>query len=142
METEDRPGNVFDPDCPSRVVLDRIAGKWTGLIVLSLAEQTLRFGELRTQIGGVAPKVLTQTLRSMEDDGLVHREVYAEVPPRVEYALTDLGHSLLEPLTAVQDWAERNVSTILANREQAAERQDEAVRHGRLNRSAETARDI
>src|SRR6185437_5056269 len=95
-------GNVFDPDCPSRVVLDRIAGKWTGLIVLALGDNTLRFGELRERIGGVAPKVLTQTLRSMQDDGLVTRQVYAEVPARVEYALTDLGRSLDEPLLAVQ----------------------------------------
>ena len=119
METETRLGNVFDPNCPSRVVLDRIAGKWTGMIVLALGEQTLRFGELRERIGGVAPKVLTQTLRSMEDDGLVTRHIYAEVPPRVEYALTDLGRSLDEPLLAIQQWAERNVSTILSNRELA-----------------------
>jgi len=112
----EREGNVFDPDCPSRVVLDRIAGKWTGLIVLALGDQTLRFGELRGRIGGVAPKVLTQTLRSMEDDGLVTRHVFAEVPPRVEYALTDLGRSLDEPLLAIQRWAEKNVSTILSNR--------------------------
>ena len=115
-----KQGNVFDPDCPSRVVLDRIAGKWTGLIVLALAGQTLRFGELRQRIGGVAPKVLTQTLRSMEDDGLVTRHVYAEVPPRVEYALTDLGRSLDEPLLAIQRWAEQNVSAILANRAAAS----------------------
>jgi DNA-binding HxlR family transcriptional regulator len=112
-------GNVFDPDCPSRVVLDRIAGKWTGLIVLALGDETLRFGELRARIGGVAPKVLTQTLRSMEDDGLITRHVYAEVPPRVEYALTDLGRSLDEPLLAIQRWAEKNVSAILAHREVA-----------------------
>jgi DNA-binding HxlR family transcriptional regulator len=117
-------GNVLDPDCPSRVVLDRIAGKWTGLIVLALADQTLRFGELRTQIGGVAPKVLTQTLRSMADDGLLTRQVYAEVPPRVEYTLTELGRSLTEPLAAIREWAERNVSKILAAR------QDSAARHG------------
>lgn len=113
-------GNVLDPDCPSRVVLDRIAEKWTGLIVLALADGTLRFGELRERIGGVAPKVLTQSLRAMERDGLVVRRIYAEVPPRVEYTLTDLGRSLLEPLTAVQDWAERNVGRILAARAAAA----------------------
>ena len=119
MDSTDRPGNVFDPDCPSRVVLDRIAGKWTGLIVLALGDQTLRFGELRERVGGVAPKVLTQTLRSMEDDGLVTRHVYAEVPPRVEYALTELGRSLDEPLHAIQQWAERHVSTILEHRRAA-----------------------
>ena len=112
-------GNVLDPNCPSRVVLDRIADKWTGLIVLALADETLRFGELRERIGGVAPKVLTQTLRALERDGLVTRTVYAEVPPRVEYALTKLGRSLREPLEAVQLWAERHVSTVLAAREAA-----------------------
>jgi DNA-binding HxlR family transcriptional regulator len=113
-------GNVLDPDCPSRVVLDRIAGKWTGLIVLALGEETLRFGELRERIGGVAPKVLTQTLRSMADDGLVSRRVYAEVPPRVEYTLTDLGRSLEEPLSAIRHWAELNVAKILSARERSA----------------------
>src|SRR5919201_5133094 len=112
-------GNVLDPDCPSRVVLDRIAEKWTGLVVLALADETLRFGELRERIGGVAPKVLTQTLRSLERDGLLTRTVYAEVPPRVEYTLTDLGKSLREPLGTVQEWAERNVSKDLAARERA-----------------------
>lgn len=112
-------GNVLDPNCPSRLVLDRVAEKWTGLVVLALGGGTLRFGELRERIGGVAPKVLTQTLRSLERDGLVTRTVYAEVPPRVEYALTPLGRSLGEPLAAVQEWAERNVSRVLAARERA-----------------------
>ncbi|MGN6606383.1 MAG: winged helix-turn-helix transcriptional regulator, partial [Jatrophihabitans sp.] len=78
-----------------------------------------RFGELRERIGGVAPKVLTQTLRALERDGLVTRTVYAEVPPRVEYALTKLGRSLREPLEAVQVWAEQHVSTVLAARDAA-----------------------
>jgi DNA-binding HxlR family transcriptional regulator len=114
-----RRGNVLDPNCPSRVVLDRIAEKWTGLVVIALGEQTLRFGELRESIGGVAPKVLTQTLRALERDGLITRHVYAEVPPRVEYALTPLGRSLTEPLGVVQEWAERNVSKVMAARERA-----------------------
>ena len=117
-----RRGNVLDPNCPSRVVLDRIAEKWTGLVVIALDDRTLRFGELRELIGGVAPKVLAQTLRALERDGLITRRVYAEVPPRVEYTLTDLGRSLREPLGAVQDWAERNVSRVLAARDRAAAR--------------------
>ena len=114
-----RRGNVLDPNCPSRVVLDRIAEKWTGLVVLALGNETLRFGELRERIGGVAPKVLTQTLRNLERDGLLTRQVYAEVPPRVEYALTPLGRSLGEPLRVVQDWAEHNVAKVMAARERA-----------------------
>ena len=111
--------NVFDPNCPSRVVLDRIADKWTGLVVLGLSDGRLRFGELRDRIGGVTPKVLTETLRNLERDGLVTRTVYAEVPPRVEYALTPTGRSLKEPLHTIQQWAERHVDGILAARAKA-----------------------
>ena len=114
-----RKGDTFDPNCPSRLVLDRIAEKWTGLVVLALDDETLRFTQLRDRIGGVAPKVLTQTLRSLERDGLVRRRVYAEVPPRVEYTLTRLGRSLREPLEAVQAWAEQHVNAVMANRERA-----------------------
>jgi DNA-binding HxlR family transcriptional regulator len=123
-----RPGNVLDPDCPSRLVLDRLSEKWTGLVILALDERTLRFTELRARIGGVAPKVLSQTLRNMERDGLVRRRAYAEVPPRVEYSLTALGRSLCEPLQAVQDWAERNVAKVLAARERA----DATRQHGTM----------
>jgi DNA-binding HxlR family transcriptional regulator len=112
-------GDVFEPNCPSRVVLDRIAEKWTGLVIIALKDETLRFTQLRHRIGGVAPKVLTQTLRSLERDGLVRRRVYAEVPPRVEYSLTRLGRSLQEPLAAVQQWAEQHVGAVMANRERA-----------------------
>jgi DNA-binding HxlR family transcriptional regulator len=112
-------GNVMDPNCPSRVVLDRIAEKWTGLIVLALGDETVRFTVLRARIGGVSPKVLTQSLRALERDGLIERRVYAEVPPRVEYSLTKLGRSLREPLETVQAWAEKHVSSVLAARERA-----------------------
>jgi DNA-binding HxlR family transcriptional regulator len=74
-------GNLFDPECPTRLVLDRIGDKWTVLIVLLLSDGPLRFSEIRDQLGRVAPKVLTQTLRRMERDGLVTREIFAEVPP-------------------------------------------------------------
>jgi DNA-binding HxlR family transcriptional regulator len=114
-----KQGNVLDPNCPSRVVLDRIAEKWTGLIVLALGTETLRFTELRASIGGVAPKVLTQTLRSLERDGLLTRRVYAEVPPRVEYTLTPLGRSLRQPLEAVQTWAETHVGAVMKARDAA-----------------------
>ena len=107
-------GNLFDPDCPTRLVLDRIGDKWTVLIVLLLGNGSMRFSELRDRLGHVAPKVLTQTLRRMERDGLVTRTIFAEVPPRVEYALTALGESLTEPITVIADWAEANVSRIAA----------------------------
>ena len=105
-------GDLFDPDCATRLVLDRIGDKWTVLVVLLLSDGPLRFTDLRGQVGRVAPKVLTQTLRRMERDGLVSREIFAEVPPRVEYALTELGHSLIKPIAAIGDWAETHVDRI------------------------------
>jgi DNA-binding HxlR family transcriptional regulator len=110
-------GNLFDPDCPTRVVLDRIGDKWTVLVVAALSAGTLRFTELRARVGGVAPKVLTQTLRALERDGVLTRAVFAQVPPRVEYTLTDLGRSLAEPILVIQDWAEVHVSSVLAARD-------------------------
>ena len=110
-------GNVFDPECPTRVVLDRVGDKWTVLVVLLLADGPMRFSELRERIGGVAPKVLTQTLRRLERDGILKRTVYAEVPPRVEYQLTKVGQSLIEPITILSEWAETNVGAIARSRE-------------------------
>jgi DNA-binding HxlR family transcriptional regulator len=112
-------GNAFDPNCPTRLVLDRIGDKWSVLVVLSLSDGPRRFTQLRDMIGGITPKVLTQTLRTMERDGLVTRTVFAEVPPRVEYALTPLGLSLQSPIGAVAAWAEENVEAVIAARERA-----------------------
>ncbi|MFI6326332.1 winged helix-turn-helix transcriptional regulator [Nonomuraea sp. NPDC050556] len=111
-------GDAFDPNCPTRLILDRIGDKWSVLVVLSLRKGPLRFTELRNLIGGVTPKVLTQTLRAMATDGLLTRHVYAEVPPRVEYELTPLGLSLYEPIQAVTDWAEANVHKVMEARNQ------------------------
>jgi DNA-binding HxlR family transcriptional regulator len=110
-------GDAFDPNCPTRLILDRIGDKWSVLVVLSLRDGRHRFTELRDRIGGVTPKVLTQTLRAMERDGLLTRHVFAEVPPRVEYELTPLGHSLQGPIQAVTDWAEANVNQVMSARE-------------------------
>lgn len=117
METDTyRAWNVFDPACPTRAVLDRIGDRWTVLVVLVLLSGTRRFGELREAIAGVSPKVLTATLRALERDGLVVRHVYAEVPPRVDYTLTQLGRSLEKPLQAIREWAETNMPAIEAAR--------------------------
>lgn len=105
-------GNVFDPNCPTRVILDRIGDKWTVLAVLLLRDGPLRFTELRDGIGRVAPKVLTQTLRRLERDGIVTREVFAEIPPRVVYTLTPMGASLIEPISVITDWAETHMPAI------------------------------
>jgi DNA-binding HxlR family transcriptional regulator len=107
-------GDAFDPDCPTRVVLDRIGDKWTVLVIGALLDGPLRFTALRQRVGGVAPKVLTQTLRAMERDGLLTRTVFAQVPPRVDYALTDLGISLGGPIAVLTDWAEEHVGRIVA----------------------------
>lgn len=114
--------DVMDPACPSREVLNRIADKWTALVIYALGEQTLRYGELQRRIGGVSQKMLTQTLRSLEDDGLVVRKIYPVVPPMVEYSLTPLGRSLKEPLFAVRRWAEKHLPQLLANRTAASAR--------------------
>jgi DNA-binding HxlR family transcriptional regulator len=117
METKAFPPDAFARDCSSRLVLDRIGDRWTVLVVVALASGKMRFSALRARVQGITPKVMTQTLRALERDGLVTRTVYAEVPPRVEYELTELGHDLLAPIDAVRVWAEENAARIVANRE-------------------------
>lgn len=111
------PFDVMDQNCPSRLVLQRIGDKWTPLIFQALKGGARRFGEIRQAVDGVSPKVLTQSLRALERDGLVDREVFAEVPVRVEYRLTALGEGLLGPLDAVRIWAEAHAAQILAARD-------------------------
>lgn len=100
------------PACPVETTLTLIGNKWKVLILRDLLPGTKRFGELKKSIGGVSQKVLTAQLRDMEDNGLVHRKVYAEVPPKVEYSLTDLGHSLKPILDALQNWGEEYKASI------------------------------
>ena len=94
------------PACPVETTLTLIGDKWKVLILRDLMPGTKRFGELKKSVGNVSQKVLTAQLRAMEDSGLVHREVYAEVPPRVEYSLTELGKSLKPILDSLQLWGE------------------------------------
>jgi DNA-binding HxlR family transcriptional regulator len=110
--------NVFDPNCGSRRVLALIADRWTAIVVYALAGGTHRFGELQRVIGGVSQKVLTDTLRRLEQDGLVTRTVYPVVPPKVEYALTPLGQTLTEPLAAICRWSEDHLAEVDAARAQ------------------------
>ena len=105
--------------CLSRVVLNRIADKWTALIIHVLAAGTRRYAELQREIGGISQKMLTQTLRSLERDGLVLRKVHPVVPPKVEYALTPLGRTLIEPLNAICHWSEKHLPQLEANRARA-----------------------
>ena len=99
------------PACPVETTLTLISDKWKVLILRDLLTGTKRFGELKKSIGGVSQKVLTAQLRQMEDSGLLTRTVYPEVPPRVEYALTELGLSLKPVLDAMQCWGERYKET-------------------------------
>jgi DNA-binding HxlR family transcriptional regulator len=106
--------DVFNADCPCRPILDRVADKWTALVMGALEPGTKRFQQLRREVGGVSQKMLTQTLRALERDGLVARRVYAAVPPRVEYTLTPLGRDLTEPLGALRRWVETHRDAVLA----------------------------
>jgi DNA-binding HxlR family transcriptional regulator len=112
---------AFDPyvrACPSRQALDRIGDRWTILVFGCLAGGPRRFTELGRQIEGVSQKMLTQTLRGLERDGLVTRTVHATVPPRVDYELTDLGRTLQQPIAALERWATEHMPDILNAREQ------------------------
>lgn len=119
METNEVPflpsdAAVFNQaGCPSRLILDRIADKWTTLVIGILAHaKHRRFNELRRMIGGISQKMLTQTLRDLERDGLVRRTIYAEIPPRVEYELTQLGHTLCAPLGSLTQWAHQHMEEV------------------------------
>jgi DNA-binding HxlR family transcriptional regulator len=106
----------FSSRCPSRQVLDRIGDRWSVLVILTLADGTRRYGELATAIEGVSQKMLTQTLRGLERDGLVTRTVHAEVPPRVDYELTPLGRSLLGVVGALTEWATSHIDDVIGAR--------------------------
>jgi DNA-binding HxlR family transcriptional regulator len=95
-----------DAGCPLREILDQVGNKWSVLAVLVLNERTHRFGELRRRIEGISQRMLTETLRGLERDGLVHRRAIATVPVTVEYSLTDAGRTLIVPLSALAHWAE------------------------------------
>lgn len=134
--------NVFDDRCPTRLVLNRVADKWTVLIVARLARRTMRFGELKRDVAGISQKMLTQTLRTLERDGLVARAIYPEVPLRVEYSLTPLGATLADVLVHVKDWAEGNTEAVLAAQrayDQAAGQPVQPQRPARVVRLASRA---
>jgi DNA-binding HxlR family transcriptional regulator len=108
--------SVYAEACPSRAILELIADKWTLLIVPALRRGRLRNSDLMRLIGGVSQKMLTQTLRELEHNGLVLRIDHHEVPPRVEYELTDLGHSLSDLMRKLDAWAEDNLDGVLKAR--------------------------
>src|SRR5467141_3770721 len=119
MPKRAKQASVMNAHCLSRVVLSRIADKWTALIIHVLATGTRRYAALQREIGGISQKMLTQTLRSLERDGLVARKVHPVVPPKVEYTLTALGRTLIEPLHALCRWSEKHLAELQANRARA-----------------------
>jgi DNA-binding HxlR family transcriptional regulator len=114
MDTKAKFKTMYEGQCPSRDALDRIGDKWASLIIGLLEDGTMRFSDLQRAIGGITQKMLTQSLRNLERDGLVKRTVYPEVPPRVEYSLTELGTTLIEPLAVLRDWAQQNIAKVSA----------------------------
>lgn len=106
--------DVYEDRCPTRMVLDRIADKWAVLILDRLEDGPVRFNAIRREIRGISQKVLSQTLKKLERDGLVTRTVYPTVPVTVEYALTPLGRTLTETVSALAHWAEHNMDAVLA----------------------------
>jgi DNA-binding HxlR family transcriptional regulator len=120
IEPQSRPC-VLDQTSDVRQVLDLIADKWTALVILSLSRNKRRYGELHREIGGVSQKMLTQTLRNLENSGLVHRKVYPVVPPMVEYSLTPLGETLVTPLKTLCNWASEHFYEVELARAEAVD---------------------
>lgn len=110
---EQFPGGVFPAACPSRVLLDHVTSKWGVLVLVSLTDGTQRWSELRRRAEGISEKMLAQTLRTLEADGLVHREQQPVMPPRVDYSLTPLGEELAGVLVPLLRWVGRNADTII-----------------------------
>jgi DNA-binding HxlR family transcriptional regulator len=106
----------YNRACPTRAMLDRIGDRWTVLVVGALSSGPVRFGQLASRIDGVSQKMLTQTLRGLERDGLVTRTAYPQIPPRVEYELTETGRTLQEPLRALEEWAATHMADVLRSR--------------------------
>ena len=110
------PSSLPESGCPLRDVLDRVGDKWSVLVVVLLKDGKLRFSALRRSVEGISQRMLTHTLRQLERDGLIERTVYPSVPVRVEYELTPLGRTLIEPLSALAQWAESHREVILSAR--------------------------
>ena len=106
-------GGVLPASCPSRIVLDHISSRWGVLVLVALAERGQRWGELRRTVEGISEKMLASTLRTLEQDGLVHREAQPTIPPRVDYSLTPLGEDLATVLLPLVGWVARNAQHIV-----------------------------
>ena len=103
---------IFDTECAGHQILDKIADKWTILIIYALTQGTKRYSDLKQQIIGISPKMLIQNLRNLERNGLIKRDIYPIIPPRVDYSLTPLGESLAEPLAVLGEWAYQHIEDV------------------------------
>lgn len=121
-------GDLFATACPSRGVLDHLTSRWGVLVLVVLLEGTRRFSELRRLVAGVSEKMLAQCLRELEADGFVLRVVYPEVPPHVEYQLTELGREVAVRIEELTDWIQENLGRILEAREKNAKRRGSALK--------------
>lgn len=110
MKAEAQNYSVIRPTCEVENTIKVIGGRWKVLIIRELISGAVRFGELQRSLHGITQKMLTQQLRELEEDGIVHREIYAQIPPKVEYSLTPLGESLKPILYAMHEWAIKNLS--------------------------------
>lgn len=108
-------GNLMAAACPSREVLNHVTSRWGVLVLMALETRTLRFSQLKRQIGGVSERMLAQTLKHLESDGFVRRQAFEVVPPHVEYSLTPLGLEVAERVRSLADWIEVNLGRILPN---------------------------
>lgn len=104
--------DAYQTECPTRLVLNRIADKWAVLVLGLLESETKRFSTLQREIGGISQKMLTQTLRGLERDGLIARAIYPTVPPKVEYTITPLGKTLVGLLAALRVWSETHIEEV------------------------------
>ncbi|MFU8928097.1 winged helix-turn-helix transcriptional regulator [Acinetobacter puyangensis] len=120
MYADDRKGYVLAQDCPSRQILMNLTSRWGGLVLIALRGQTLRFGQLRHGIGGISEKMLVQTLKALQQDGFIERQMYAEIPPRVEYCLTEFGEQAAEKVFQLTSWIEESLPDILQRRQAIA----------------------
>lgn len=119
------PSSEFKGYCPIRDILDRFGDKWSIYTILQLGQtDKMRFNELKSKISGISQRMLTVTLRSLEQDGLVERTIYPQIPPRVEYRLTPLGFSLLEQMVNLGEWASTHMDEIIKARERFATKTD------------------
>jgi DNA-binding HxlR family transcriptional regulator len=120
--------NLFDSNCSSREVLELVGSKWSLLLLCALHDSKTRTGQLKRKLQGISQKMLTQTLREMQQNGIVKRISYPEVPPRVEYELTELGHSLAELVVKMEQWIVTHHSIILKKKKE----------HASMERNAQT----